>query len=351
VLVAGLAVGLGPARACACKPVMPDPPVDIQRPTWPAVSGLELVDERIEIICDRARARVVDRCRWRAVWIYAGIEGVAASGELRIRGRVTELDGRVRVDGRAMETSASQSTDPELLWSRLLTVEDAAHVEVEVELELVLRTLDVDVCTNHAGYARHWIVARPPRGASFLVSGDPPPPDTITALRLRAPAGWRIQLDSTRAQAGRKLDASVVSRELHGLNLHNRPLLHGPLIGAGVGFGPQVRARLRAGWEFAAPPFVLYSVAVEGDLARDVGELLVVPAIEVASPSFWGIIPSAALGVGAPVMLIPDPRPGVRVQAALTWPFAGLVANVDIYPADRGAAQALRGSLMIQLSI
>jgi hypothetical protein len=342
----GLAlVGLAPARAWACKPPWPVP-IEVHRPTWS--TALELVDEHIEIECDKG-ARRSTRCQWRAVYVYEGTPGSSARGELRlpthserdIYSLQLHVDGQLVLDERGL---AYQGDD----HIATLEAEDAGHVEVEVALDFDIATLDLDTCAWPAGFARHNLVSRPKREARFIVyGGGPAALPYRTQLQVLAPPGWHVTVDDGPRSRTRELDLTMMgTHQLHELRLENRPLAHGPFVAAGVGFGPQVRARLRAGWEFAEPPFLLYSLAIEGDAVE---EMLVVPAVEVASPLMLTIIPSAGLGVGAPVMLLPDPLAGVRTQLSLSWLFVGLIGSVDVYP--RPGQPAVRGALMLQVSI
>ncbi|MCA9695458.1 MAG: hypothetical protein KC636_38120, partial [Myxococcales bacterium] len=337
-----MALALPPARADACRPRVGGE-LAMARPAWSSGS-LVLVDEQIELDCRRTgrrRAYEDTRCSVRARYEYTGegpARGVfAPSGAARVSSAQVSINGRPVQLGRPVEDELVRAD---------LAVDDGARVEVEVTMTIAIATDEADFCTNHAGLARHWVVATRPRRISVVVDGAPGA-EANTRVGVRAPSSWRVGL-SDGSPSQRSLDATTPSRAPLRLTLANRAVLHGPFVAAGVGFGPQVRARLRAGWEIAAPAFVLYSAAVEGDAVE---ELLVVPAIEVASPAFWGVIPSAGLAVGAPVMVTPAPRPGVRIQLALTWPYLGLVGNVDVYPSFDGLSQALRGSLMLQVTL
>jgi hypothetical protein len=330
----GLALlGLAPARASACKPVWPVP-IEVQRPTWSA--ELELVDERIELECE-ARGHLSRRCHWRTVLVYEGTPGTTATGELNLAHELELGSLRVHVNGEPA------------LHPGALHVEDAGHVEIEVEFDLEVWTLSADTCVWAAGFARHPLVASPYQEATFVVHEGKPLQlrSTVTRLQVRAPPAWRVTLDHGPDSKTRKFSTTMETYRLYRVRLDNRPLAHGPFIAAGVGFGPQVRARLRAGWEFAGPPLLLYSVAVESDAVE---ELMLIPAIEVASPiMLGGFFPSGGVGVGAPVMLLPDPLAGVRTQLSLSWPYVGLIGSVDVYP--RPDTPAVRGALMLQVSI
>lgn len=356
VLVGCVALVLGltlvPRRSRACKPRMPDPPQQLRGPSWDEGTSLELVDQVVELECDRGRRENV--CRWRVLRVYEGSPGEAVSGRLALwGGSVADSDVRVLVDGEEMPSPAPLEDQGMFAWVWELSDDDAARVEVELSFDTELYTAELDGCALPAGYQRHRFVGRVSQDAHFMVEAAEQP-GVSTHVRARAPVGWRIFRYDPTVDAGgsfahrRSLDTSVDANAFSGLYLRNRPLLHGPLVAAGVGFGPQIRPRLRAGWEFAAPSFMLYSIAVEGDVRE---ELLVVPTIEAALPSLWGVVPAPALGIGAPVLVLPEPRPGVRVQAALSFPVASLVGNVDVYPARQGMGRALRGSLMLQLSI
>lgn len=119
----------------------------------------------------------------------------------------------------------------------------------------------------------------------------------------------------------------------------------GVLLGVGGAFDSTQRLRLRAGYQVAAPHWWLYSVTAETDARR---ELLLVAHVELATPSVLVVIPSASIGLGLPVRVLPDVRAGGRVLASLHWPWVGLVAALDVFP---GASDAVQFSLLAQLGL
>ncbi|MEW5737614.1 MAG: hypothetical protein AB1938_01745 [Myxococcota bacterium] len=120
----------------------------------------------------------------------------------------------------------------------------------------------------------------------------------------------------------------------------------GVLLGVGGVFDSGARLRLRAGYQVAAPHWWLYSLVGETD-ARS--EVLVVPSIEVATPSLLVVIPSAALGLGVPVRLAPDVRAGLRVQGSLHWPYVGVALALDLFPG--AAANVAQFSLLASVGL
>jgi len=344
VLIGLALLGLAPARAHACKSRLPLP-VEVERPTWPEGTQLELVDEQIEIACDPGG--VTRRCRWRALYVYEGSPGIAVDGELMLMTEQAIERVQLRVDGQAVPVQGDLR-DPRHRSPTAFHVEDAGRVEIEIELEADIWSLYSERCMWAAGFARHLLAGNHPREITFVISPSQPPTLSPTQARLRAhaPPNWHVVVDEDRASRAHEIDASLDTSALHLVTLRNRPVAHGPLLGVGVGFGPQIRARLRAGYEVAAPPWLLYSLAVEGDAVE---ELMLIPAIEAALPSLVGVIPSGGIGVGAPVMLLPEPLAGVRTQLSLMWPIAGLLGSVDVYP--RPGKPAVRGALMLQISI
>lgn len=341
-LIAFALGALAPDRARACKPISPVP-VGTSRPVWEEQSALELVDESIEIECERGDRRT-SRCRWRASYVYEGPGGDRAEGWIGLP--TGEIDGaRVEVGG-ALVADLGVVTDASSLLA--VEVEDNGRVEVTVEADLRVYTAAGDTCTNPAGLARHWLVAVQPRAAVFEVAGGTEGLTSTSRVQAVAPPGWWALVNEGPRSRPRALDLRLPTKELRDITLRRRELLHGPFAAVGVGFGPRLGVRLRGGWEVAAPDFMLYSVAVEGD-ARE--EMFVVPMIEIASPAFLGIVPSGGLGVGVPTMVLPDARPGFRAHASLSWPFVGLAGNVDVYPAFAGSELTLRGSLMLQVHL
>ncbi len=107
--------------------------------------------------------------------------------------------------------------------------------------------------------------------------------------------------------------------------------LGGPQVAVGYGFGAARGARVRLGYQLAAPERFLHSLSVETDLR---GRWTVTPLSQVAS-DWYLIVPSVGFGVGVPVQVAPEVRPGVRVLADAHLGPLGLVINVDAYPALR----------------
>lgn len=175
------------------------------------------------------------------------------------------------------------------------------------------------------------------------------PSGALAAPRPSAPrSGW-----NTNVAGGRTIARAVVRGDSRGppaIDLSfvtpGRVILNGgPFVGVGGAFGDAHGLRLRAGYELAGPPWMLYSVAAEAN-ARDrlSGALLA----EAATASLAFIIPAAALGAG----LVVEHRPGqtatgARLQAALSWLVATALLHVDLFP---GQAEPARWALLGQLS-
>ena len=90
----------------------------------------------------------------------------------------------------------------------------------------------------------------------------------------------------------------------------------------------------------------MHSVVVETDARRRV---LVVPAWELAIPDWSKFLPDLGAGLGVPVQLVPEARPGVRVQARFgVWIFH-LIGSFDHFPAVRGLPRERLGALTLQV--
>lgn len=127
----------------------------------------------------------------------------------------------------------------------------------------------------------------------------------------------------------------------------------GPTLAAGYGYGPLGNApRLRLGYELAHfAPSLLSSWAVDSDLrGRTVASLTLglgsVPWWGVPLPMLlgaartneetWARFPSLHVGLGLPVQVRPDFRPGLRLRAGADVKAVGLVVDWDWYPEFAG---------------
>ncbi|MFP6685451.1 MAG: hypothetical protein VB934_12090, partial [Polyangiaceae bacterium] len=128
------------------------------------------------------------------------------------------------------------------------------------------------------------------------------------------------------------------------------PFHHGgPVVGLGGTFGDGGGFRMRFGWEVAAPDWLLYSFNADTDFEE---RLVLAPVIEAATPSFLGIIPSASLGLGVPIRVVPIAHVGMRSQAAINFAYVGFVTSVDWYPGiSSGDPDHLDVTLMGRLSL
>ncbi len=202
-------------------------------------------------------------------------------------------------------------------------------------------------CGRDAPTTRHPLVSRSPRSMKVLyyAAGE-----AWTDLIVDLPSHWRSQTRSGERQGSRRRFSNRIEQAPHGWSssFRSSPRLSrgGPLVGVGIDLGDGPRPRFRAGYEFAAPRWVIYGVAAESDLRS----LSIIPTIEIASPSFF-ILPSIGVGVGAPVRVVPEPAAGVRTVATLSWPVVSLVGTFDAFPAQNGRGRDFLGGLMLQASI
>lgn len=111
--------------------------------------------------------------------------------------------------------------------------------------------------------------------------------------------------------------------------------LGGPFIGFGATDGG---FRTRAGYELAAPEWLLFQLAAETDFHKYV---TIVPAIEAASP-FIILLPSFGIGAGVPIRVGPSgTEVGVRIQASVAFGPLGFFTAADIYPGRDSAREDL----------
>jgi hypothetical protein len=145
----------------------------------------------------------------------------------------------------------------------------------------------------------------------------------------------------------RPTEASYDAGGTIGLERPLRFTAGGPIVGAGLGWSPEgLRPRVRAGWELAWPGLLVHSLTVETDTRRRVA---VVPAWELTFPQWHVVLPDLGLGLGVPVQLVPEARPGVRLQGRFGFWIFHLIGTFDHFPAIRGLPRERLGALMLQV--
>jgi hypothetical protein len=123
----------------------------------------------------------------------------------------------------------------------------------------------------------------------------------------------------------------------------------GPLIGIGgvVGSGPAAGFRMRAGYEIAAPTWLVESISADFDFRN---RLIVTPAVEAATPGLF-FIPSLGIGAGVPVQILPTPTVGARLLGTIQFPLLGFVASFDVFPGLRPEEGRYQVALMGRVSL
>jgi hypothetical protein len=173
-----------------------------------------------------------------------------------------------------------------------------------------------------------------------------------TRIFVQGPAGWRAAAtdgEGVRDAEGRsELVASADAQDgvrpvFLERGFHNDIVRHGgPFLALGAAIDKGFRARV--GYELGISDLVLVQVALDTDFSS---QLVAAALLEVAS---WSavILPSVSFGVGVPVQIRPDVRPGLRLEASATLFAAAFVATLDLWPqSDGGYTLTLLGRVGI----
>jgi hypothetical protein len=362
-ILVSLALSLAAAPAQACKCSNRDPPT-LVRPEWPASSGLVLVSETIDLDCKTSHD-----CHWRSVHVYqrSGPGEPArvpvrlpfsGSDPLQVRWgglevepldwawedpRRTEMLEAIYAERGRVPPSTPYNESGDDLGQMFWLEDDGQRTEIVLEIEGRPYSISEPpdegfqterCCHYNALQLRHpWVPTYTQRGEWVWVDehADAMAPSAQTQIDVELAHGLAVEHDGAEQRG---------EIELHGLSRpglrwsvvdHGR-LKGGPFIAAGGAILDANPARGRIGWEHAEPlPFLFYSAALETDFVR---ELTVVPAIELThgrTRVMW-FVPCAGLGVGAPVQVLPDVRPGLRVQASLSWRVFSFLTIFDWLP-------------------
>ena len=228
----------------------------------------------------------------------------------------------IRVRGRTRRNSSTPEEDP--LWT-LFPALRARH----------------PIASDHYTHRGYLLSAG---GARFLEH------DTIGVSRIRAPG---LSLVDPRGDELRPVgDGWYESRDYGFSGTARRSNTEtafwngGPVLGIGAGrdeYGsPRFRGRLA--WELGIGELFVGALGVESDLEQ---LLCFAASIGVATPFFAYFVPSFEARIGAVVDVLPSPRAGLRLVAALGAWFVGLEAAFDIFPQQDLWRFALSGRLSL----
>lgn len=166
-----------------------------------------------------------------------------------------------------------------------------------------------------------------------------------SARTLPAATGWRLRHEGDHGVAERSLTAASAPEWLNVTLTKRKPRWTpgGVQLGLGARLGDDSRFMARLGYQFAAPESFLHSLSVETDFREQV---VFTPLTQYATPQV-AIIPSLGLGLGVPVQVLPEVRPGLRLLADLHFGPLGAVLSWDHHPALREGTDSLSRLILL----
>lgn len=173
-----------------------------------------------------------------------------------------------------------------------------------------------------------------------------------TVFEFALPTDWQTRFDSdapirrTGTEAVYEPSDERVAQISFGLELskgiHTDLVRHGgPHLALGGTFDQGFRGRI--GYDMGLGEWMILSLSGDTDFAH---QGVIAPLVEVASNSL-GPLPSAALGVGAPIQVAPYVLGGIRVEVSLTFIVIGVVATLDYWPQESRAQLSILGRLSL----
>jgi hypothetical protein len=166
-----------------------------------------------------------------------------------------------------------------------------------------------------------------------------------SARTLPVATDWLLRREGSHSVAERHLTAASAPERLN-ITLTKRKSWWTPggvQLGLGARLGDGSRFMARLGYQLAAPESFLHSLSAETDF-RD--QLVLTPLTQYATPQV-AIIPSLGLGLGVPVQVLPEVRPGLRLLADLHFGPLGAALSWDHYPAMRAGTDSLSRLILL----
>jgi hypothetical protein len=182
--------------------------------------------------------------------------------------------------------------------------------------------------------------------ASWQVGSSP----NASARALPEAAGWQLRREGAYTVAERHLEGASAPEWLNIALTQRKPwwTRGGAQLGLGARLGGASRFMARLGYQLAAPESFLHSLSVETDFRE---QLVLTPLTQYATPQIL-ILPSLGLGVGVPVQVLPDARPGVRLLVDVHMGPVGAAFSWDHYPQLRESSDSFsRLALLLQVGL
>lgn len=178
--------------------------------------------------------------------------------------------------------------------------------------------------------------------------------DPQMKVTIRAPSSWEISgsngVFESGTEGGRATATTTISKggartldfalTLPAGALHNG----GAFVGVGGALGDSTGGRARVGYQISAPDWLFYGAAFDTDFKH---HAVVAPMIEAASPMLF-FLPSFGAGLGAPIMLSPLKRVGMRLLLDLFIGPVGFATTIDFYPTTSTNDAQTSTTLMVE---
>ena len=329
----------------------------------------ELIVERSELDCTQGLNRARLECDWTASYSLMPEAGQVSQRLQLVFAVGRNRDPRVVVDGSVVPTRAlgpeelastpalpAGPNDAALRWVEV-SAKAGQKISITIDGSVALET-DICSCEGPGVDGRHPVVPQPEsfHAALSLFVAAPSPAKIVVSHERTVRVHEEHRIDAGKNRGEGRMDASspasngAWSRTRVELVRDVKALPGGPVLGLGLGLDPAPAFRMRVGWEAAAPVWLAHSLAVESD-ARRHAEL--VYDLQAVSPHglLLGILPSAGIGVGLPVQILPVARPGVRAATSLAWGPVHFYGSFDYFPALASSEVLLRGGILLGGSI
>ncbi|HWO25558.1 MAG TPA: hypothetical protein VNO30_42755 [Kofleriaceae bacterium] len=313
--LAALAWWCGARDAAACSPIFE--PSLLARPAFEPADAARIEAEAVDVDCGLATCRIV-----ATYHIAADREARVTVAGHRVQELTIEIAGGVAVAAAA-------------------TVIPAGARELRVAATVELWPYG-ETCYRDGIVSRHpWLATKPPRPQRVLDLEAAARPD------VRYPDGWHLKLDQ-RSMHTRQLGERMIARLW--FRLPEPRVLHGgPFVLAGLAGGAGGLVRLRAGWEIAAPRWLILALAADTDVTASAA--LAVTA-ESTTRAWIGFPLTSGIGGGPIAALAPEVRPGGRAQASFAWKRARLVLFADVLaPVADDQAIAISAGVLAGVSL